>query len=85
MECQYFTDHGIQAGMAGVLEEAEALAGVGVEALAEAGSAGAVVMAEAGAGGHTLQAGQAPIGVRPMALFTGRIISEERRCLICQD
>ena len=85
MEGRDSTDRGTQAGLAGVSEEAEATAEAGVEALAEAGSAGAVVMAEAGAGGHTLQAGQAPIGVRPMALFTGRIIYEERRCLVCQD
>jgi len=85
LECRDFTDHGIQAGLAGVSEEAEALAGAGVEASEDSGMAGARVMAEAGAGGRTLQAGQFRIGVPRMALFTGRIICEERRCLECQD
>jgi len=85
LQCRYFTDHGIQAGLAGVSEEAEALAGAGAEVSEEAGSAGVVAMAEAGAGGAMVPAGQARIGAPLMALYTGRIISEERRCLICQD
>ena len=71
--------------MAEVLAEAEASAGAGVEALEDFGSAGALAMAEAGVGGLTLRAGQAHIGVQPMALSTGKINSEERRCLVCQD
>jgi len=85
LECRDSTDRGTQAGLAGVSEEAEATAEAGVEALAEAGSAGAVVMAEAGAGGPMVPDGQARFGVPLMALFTGRIIYEERRCLVCQD
>ena len=68
MECRDFTDHGIQAGLAGVSEEAEALAGAGAEVSEEAGSAGVVAMAEAGAGGATLQAGQEAIGAQPMGV-----------------
>ena len=85
MQCRYFTDHGIQAGMAGVLEEAEALAGAGAEVLEEVGLAGVSEEAEAVAGGAMVPAGQARIGAPLMALSTGRIIFSERRCLICQD
>jgi len=85
LECRDFTDHGIQAGLAGVSEEAEALAGAGVEVSEDAGSAGPLATVEVGAGGPMVPAGQTPIGVPLMALCTGRIISEERRCFICQD
>ena len=49
------------------------LAGVSEEAEATA-EAGVEALAEAGS-----------FGVPLMALCTGRIISEERRCLVCQD
>ena len=68
--------HGTRAGLAGVSEEAEALAGAGVEASEDAASDGAQAMAEAGAGEPMVQAGQVRIGVPLMALYIGRMITD---------
>jgi len=83
--CQDSTHHGTQAGLAWVSEEAEALAGAGVEASEDAGLAGVRATAGAGAGEPMVQAGQALIGAPIMALPTGKIVIQERRCFICQD
>ena len=81
MECRDSTDHGTQAGLVEVSVGAEALAEAGVEVSADAGSAGARAMADAGAGQCLVQAGQAHIGAPHTVLFTGRMITEERRCV----
>ena len=65
--------HGTRAGLAGVSEEAEALAGAGVEASEDAGLDGAQATAEAGAGEPMVQAGPDG-GVPLMVLSIGRMI-----------